>query len=129
MDTRDGWVDFNSDSDSSDSEVTQIPNVPPTDRHFSPLEKNFLEGKVKTAAEIKTVFQDTLRDTGLDSQSQALISNLMNIAFPGQEGDNLAQMMSKLAHITLKKVQEPNGKSAEEQGQEILAELIASQEQ
>lgn len=129
MDTRDGWVDFNSDSDSSDSEVTQIPDLPPTDRHFSPAEKNFLEGKITTAAEIKDVFQDTLRDTGLDSQSQALINNLLNIAFPGQEGDNLAQMMSKLAHITLKKVQEPNGKSAEEQGREILKELIASQVQ
>lgn len=129
MDTRDGWVDFNSDSDSSDLEETQIPDLPSTDHHFSPAEKSFLEGKVKTAAEIKTVFQDTLRDTGLDSQSQALISDLMNIAFPGQEGDNFAQMVSKLAHITLKKVQEPNDKSAEEQGRKILKELIASQVQ
>lgn len=124
MDTRDGWVDFNSDSDSSDSESQpQIPTAFPT--QLPEYLKVFADGKVNTGAEISEMISQSFKEQNIDPSLQTLIKGSFDMLFQMKDGDKIAGMMSQLMKKTLEKTQTQDGKSTEEKARDLLREFIA----
>ena len=125
MDTRDGWVDFNSDSDSELSSSEDQPVQTKTRVQLPEYLKVFADGKVNTGAEISEMISQSFKEQNIDPSLQTLIKGSFDMLFQMKDDDKIAGMMSQLMKKTLEKTQTQDGKSTEEKARDLLREFIA----